>query len=54
LKTVWNGGTFKKKGYRALQKAILKQMPPDQSPNYFTIGKKDAKFSRMKPFTLEG
>jgi hypothetical protein len=46
-------GAFKKKGYHALQKAVLKLMPPDQSPNYFMIGKKDAKFDKVRPFTIE-
>ena len=53
LKTIWNGGAFKKKGYHAMQKAVLKHMPPDQSPSYFMIGKKDAKFEKVRPFTVE-
>jgi metacaspase-1 len=52
LKSVWNGGVWKRGGYLQLQKAILKTMPPDQSPNYYAVGKKDAKFSKARPFTV--
>jgi len=51
LLRVWNGGKFKGT-YRAFHRAILNKMPPDQSPNYFKIGKPSAKFSRQKPFTV--
>jgi metacaspase-1 len=53
LKSVWNGGAWKKGGYKELQKAILKHMPPDQSPNYFLAGKKNAAFEKARPFTVD-
>ncbi|MBL8893629.1 MAG: caspase family protein [Rhizobiales bacterium] len=51
LKTVWNGGAFKG-GYRAFHKAIVKRMPPDQTPNYFKAGIASKPFEKQKPFTV--
>lgn len=51
LKRVWNGGAFKK-DYRRFHTAILAQMPPSQSPNFFTIGTPSAAFLAERPFTI--
>lgn len=51
MKRKWNGGKFAG-DYLAFWKAIVKDMPSDQTPNYFTIGPKDAAFETSKPFSI--
>jgi len=51
LLRIWNNGKFKR-GYRAFHKAIVKRMPPDQTPNYFTVGEYNTQFEAQKPFTV--
>lgn len=51
LLRVWNGGAFGG-DYTAFHAAILTQMPPDQSPNLFTVGPNNPAFLAQKPFTL--
>jgi len=51
LLTVWNDGKFKG-SYRKFHQAIVKQMPPDQTPNYYRVGSADSKFDALRPFTL--
>lgn len=51
LLQVWNGGKFKG-SYSRFHRAILDRMPPDQSPNYFTVGIRSRAFERQKPFTI--
>jgi metacaspase-1 len=51
LLRIWNNGKFKR-GYRAFHKAIVKRMPPDQTPNYFTIGAYNPQFEGQIPFTV--
>ena len=51
LREVWAGGTFAK-GHRAFYRAISELMPPDQTPNYFRVGKTSSGFERMVPFTI--
>ncbi len=51
LLQVWKSGTFKG-DYPAFHKAILKRMPPDQTPNYFREGTADPKFEGQSPFTV--
>jgi metacaspase-1 len=51
LLNVWNDGKFKG-SYRKFQRAIVKQMPPDQTPNYYRVGGADPKFDALRPFTL--
>ncbi len=51
LKRVWNGGKFKR-SYRQFHTAIVRLMPPDQTPNYFKIGAPNARFERQKPFVV--
>jgi hypothetical protein len=48
---VWNGGKFKG-GYRKFHKNIAKLMPPDQTPNFFTVGNTSKGFEAQKPFTV--
>jgi len=51
LLRTWNDGQFRK-GYRAFHKAIVKKMPPDQTPNYFWTGTHDKAFEKQIPFTI--
>ena len=51
LKTVWNGGKFKK-AYRKFRDVIVSKMPSDQTPNYFFIGGANANFEKQRPFTI--
>lgn len=49
---VWDSGSFSG-GYVSFHKEVVSFMPPDQTPNYSVIGKKNAAFEKQKPFTLE-
>ena len=51
LREVWADGTFAK-GHRAFYRAICELMPPDQTPNYFRVGRPSSGFERMVPFTI--
>jgi hypothetical protein len=51
LLQVWNAGKFKG-DYRKFHRAICNHMPPDQTPNYFRVGKTNLKFERQTPFTI--
>jgi hypothetical protein len=51
LLKVWKNGLFKG-DYKAFHKAIVKRMPPDQTPNYFWTGVYDAAYEAQKPFTV--
>ena len=51
LLNVWNDGKFKG-SYRKFHRAIVKQMPPDQTPNYYRVGAADPTFDALRPFTL--
>ncbi len=51
LLRVWNGGTFSGT-YRELHSLILRRMPPDQSPNYMTVGVPNPTFEAQLPFTI--
>jgi len=51
LLNVWSGGTFKG-SLKSFHKAIVGQMPFTQTPNYFVIGAKNAKFEAGAPFTI--
>jgi metacaspase-1 len=51
LLTVWSGGTFKG-SLKSFHKAIVGQMPFTQTPNYFVIGAKNAKFESGAPFAI--
>ena len=40
--------------YRQFHTLIVTLMPPDQSPNYFTVGKiAITRFVEQKPFTIQ-
>lgn len=51
LLKIWDNGKFQG-SYRTFFKEIIKLMPPDQTPNYTTIGKKNSKFDKEKPFNI--
>ena len=48
---VWKDGTFKG-AYKRFHKNIIRRMPPDQTPNYYIVGRKDTRFERQRPFTV--
>jgi hypothetical protein len=56
LLRVWNNGRFKEKGrlkgYKAFHNAILNLMPPQQTPNYYYVGKPNSGFEKQRPFTI--
>lgn len=51
LLQVWNEGKFKDR-YRRFHTAIVRRMPPDQTPNYFRVGQRDMAFENQSPFTI--
>jgi hypothetical protein len=51
LLKVWKNGAYRGK-YKAFHKAIVRRMPPDQTPNYFWAGAYDPAFEAQKPFTV--
>lgn len=48
LLQVYNNGQFKL-GYRDFRKAIVKKMPPEQTPQLLTMGAKDKAFENITP-----
>lgn len=46
---VWKNGTFKG-NYKRFHKKLLELMPPDQTPNLYNVGAKDADFDMQIPF----
>ena len=51
LLRVWKNGLYKG-SYRSFHKAIVRRMPPDQTPNFFTAGTPDPAFLKQRPFTV--
>ncbi len=51
LLKVWDNGEFKH-DYRAFQRAIKRNMPPSQQPNYFVVGAANKAFEHQRPFTI--
>jgi hypothetical protein len=51
LLRVWKEGRFRG-SYRALHSAIVRNMPPDQTPKLFTIGASVRAFEKQQPFTV--
>jgi metacaspase-1 len=51
LLLTWNEGKFSG-GYKLFHKKILQLMPPDQSPNYYRVGKAFPAFEKQRPFTV--
>ncbi len=52
LKAVWNGGKFSG-NYADFHRAIVRRMPRDQTPNYYTVGPPNAAFEGQRPFQAE-
>ncbi len=48
---VWRDGAFKR-SYKDFHKAIVRRMPPNQTPNYFFVGAANKDFEAQAPFTL--
>ncbi len=51
---VWRNGGFldrKRNTFKHLWKAVRRQMPPDQTPNYYWVGAKSPDFERSPAFT---
>jgi hypothetical protein len=51
LLSVWSDGAYKG-NLKAFHKAIQAQMPFTQTPNYFVVGAKNAKFEAASPFLI--
>jgi len=51
LLRVWKEGSFKG-SYRTFHSAIVRSMPPDQTPKLFTIGASVRGFEGQQPFTV--
>ena len=51
LLRVWKEGRFRG-SYRAFHSAIVRNMPPDQTPKLFTIGASVRAFEKQQPFTV--
>ncbi|GAB3821313.1 hypothetical protein GCM10028820_29380 [Tessaracoccus terricola] len=51
LLNVWAGGSFSG-DYVSFHGAIARRMPPDQTPNYFTVGPISQGFQGQRPFTV--
>ncbi len=51
LLRVWKEGKFQGT-YRGFQRAIARQMPPDQTPNFFVVGAPNRRFELQRPFTV--
>jgi hypothetical protein len=53
LKQVWDNGNFSG-DYRTFTSAICSLMPPNQQPNYFTVGARNRAFEAQSPFDIRG
>jgi len=51
LRKVWDNGAFRGT-YRGFHRAISRQMPPWQTPNFFRTGAIDPHFEQEHPFTI--
>lgn len=51
LLAVWDNGAFRGT-YRGFHRAILRRMPPSQSPNLFLTGAPEPRLDREHPFTV--
>jgi hypothetical protein len=51
LLRVWNEGHFRG-DYRDLHRDIRRNMPPDQTPNFFTTGVPNRAFEKQAPFSV--
>jgi metacaspase-1 len=48
---VWNDGAFKG-NHQSFHSAIVRRMPPDQTPNYFRVGPVNKAFEARRPLTI--
>jgi metacaspase-1 len=51
LLRAWNEGHFRG-DYRDLHRSIRRNMPPDQTPNFFTTGAPSPAFEKQAPFSV--
>ena len=51
LLKVWKNGLFKG-SYRGFHRAIVRRMPPDQTPNYLVVGRPNLSFLAQRPFSI--
>jgi len=51
LLAIWQNGAFTG-SYARFHRAIVRRMPPDQTPNFFRVGAPDRKFEAGPPFSL--
>lgn len=51
LLQVWNNSAFAG-GYEQFWRRILELMPPDQTPNFYKVGREDPAFEAQRPFTI--
>lgn len=51
LLQVWQAGRFQGT-YRSLHQQVLRLMPQEQSPNFFTVGAPNPDFEQQRPFTI--
>lgn len=51
LLKVWKNGLFKG-SYRGFHRAIVRRMPPDQTPNYLEVGRPNLSFLAQRPFSI--
>ena len=51
LLRAWNEGHFRG-DYRDLHRSIRRNMPPDQTPNFFTTGTPSRAFEKQAPFSV--
>ena len=51
LLRVWKEGHFTG-SHRTFHAAIVRNMPPDQTPNFFTVGLPNRAFQNQRPFTV--
>jgi hypothetical protein len=51
LLSIWQNGDFKG-DYARFHRAIVRRMPPEQTPNFFRVGTLDKKFEAGPPFSI--
>jgi hypothetical protein len=51
LLQVWQAGRFQGT-YRSLHQQVLRLMPQEQSPSFFTVGAPNPDFEQQRPFTI--
>lgn len=51
LLRVWKSGKYAG-NYKEFHRAIVRCMPPNQTPNYFRVGQINQEYEKQKPFTI--